>query len=91
MPNYPWLLTQDTDVAALPGKIHVQRMLGVPFESLSAQEIFDRVTEQSKVIAKDLRVAGAYVAPEKEIIALTAYLQSLGKSKLVAPQTALLQ
>jgi len=83
MPSYPWLLKNNTDVAALPSKINVQRMLGVPYGPLSAQQIFDQVNEQAKEIAKDLRAAGAYVAPEKEIIALTAYLQSLGKSQPV--------
>jgi cytochrome c oxidase cbb3-type subunit I/II len=88
MPNYPWLLQNDTDVAVLPAKIRVQRMLGVPFAALSPQQIFDSVDEQSKAIAKDLRSAGAYVAPEKEIIALTAYLQTLGKSARVTPKVA---
>jgi cytochrome c oxidase cbb3-type subunit I/II len=88
MPNYPWLLRKDTDVAALPSKIRVQRTLGVPFPPYTAQQIFDSVADQSKVIAKDLRAAGAYVTPEKEIVALTAYLQTLGHSKPVAAQTA---
>ncbi len=83
MPSYPWLLQNNTDVAALPSKINVQRTLGVPYGPLSPQQIFDQVNEQSKAIAKDLRAAGAYVAPEKEIIALTAYLQALGKSQPV--------
>ncbi|MBP9912082.1 MAG: cytochrome-c oxidase, cbb3-type subunit I [Opitutaceae bacterium] len=88
MPNYPWLLTVDTDVAALPAKIKVQRMLGVPYGPLTAQQIFDQVAEQSKAIAKDLRAAGAYVAPEKEVVALIAYLQKLGQSVPVVPKPA---
>ena len=88
MPNFPWLLKNDLDVAALPSKIKVQRMLGVPFPPYSAQQIFDNVEEQSKAIAKDLRAAGAYVEPTKEIIALTAYLQTLGHSQPVAPKAA---
>ena len=83
MPSYPWLLKNNTDVAALPSKINVQRMLGVPYGPLSPQQIFDHVNAQAKEISKDLRAAGAYVAPEKEIIALTAYLQALGKSQPV--------
>jgi len=80
MPNYPWLLTSDTDVAALPAKINVQRTLGVPYGPLSPQQIFDGVEEQSKAIAKNLRASGAYVAPSREIVALIAYLQKLGAS-----------
>jgi cytochrome c oxidase cbb3-type subunit I/II len=88
MPNYPWLLSNDLDASVLPAKIKVQRMLGVPFAPLTAQQIFDSVETQQKAIAKDLRAAGAYVAPEKEIVALIAYLQTLGHSQPVAPKTA---
>ncbi len=88
MPNYPWLLSRDLDASVLPAKIKVQRMLGVPFAAMSAQQIFDSVEAQQKVIAKDLRAAGAYVAPEKEIVALIAYLQTLGHSTPVAPKPA---
>ncbi len=89
MPAYPWLSTQNTDIASLPSKLKVQRMLGVPYPAQSAQEIFDQAQAQAKTIAQDLRAAGAYVAPEKEIIALIAYLQHLGKFEEVAPkQTA---
>ena len=79
MPNYPWLFTKNTDVADLPSKINVQRTLGVPYGPMSPQQIFDSVEQQSKAIAKNLRAAGAYVAPEKEIVALIAYLQKLGQ------------
>jgi len=88
MPSYPWLLQDDTDVAALPAKIKVQRLLGVPYGALSAQQIFDQVDAQAKSISQDLRAAGAYVAPEKEIVALIAYLQHLGKYEKVAPKAA---
>ena len=87
MPTYPWLLANDLDVSVLPSKIKVQRMLGVPYGPLSAQQIFDQVDDQAKGIAKDLRAAGAYIAPEKEVVALIAYLQTLGKSVPVPPKT----
>jgi len=88
MPTYPWLLSNDLDASVLPAKIKVQRMLGVPYGPLSAQQIFDSVDLQAKGIAKDLRAAGAYVAPEKEIVALIAYLQTLGHSVPVTPKPA---
>src|SRR6266540_2077585 len=52
MPNYPWLLQNNTNIAVLPAKIRVQRTLGVPFGPLSAQQIFDQVDEQAKAISK---------------------------------------
>ena len=78
MPNYPWLYEQETDVAALPTKVSVLRLLGVPFAENTDEEIQESVDSQAIGIAKQLREAGVYVAPEKEIVALIAYLQSLG-------------
>jgi cytochrome c oxidase cbb3-type subunit I/II len=88
MPSYPWLLENNTDVAALPSKIRVQRMLGVPYGPMSAQQIFDEANGQAKAISLGLREAGAYVAPEKEVVALIAYLQKLGQYTPVAPKAA---
>jgi len=83
MPSYPWLSTHHLDASTLPAKIKVQRTLGVPYGPLSAQQIFDSVDDQAKGVAKDLRAAGAYVAADQEIVALIAYLQTLGKSQPV--------
>ncbi len=85
MPNYPWLLSKATDVAALPGKISVQRMLGVPYPAWSPAEVFADADAQAKAIADDLRAAGTSVAPDRAIVALIAYLQKLGKFETVAP------
>ena len=88
MPNYPWLLTKDTDVAALSSKIAVQRTLGIPYPNWTPEQIAARVDEQAKSISDDLRASGAYVAPEKEVIALIAYLQHLGKYDDLRPAVA---
>ncbi len=84
MPNYPWLLTDDTDTAALPSKLRVQRILGVPYPEMTDQEIADLVTEQAGAIAANL-ASDVEVAPEREIIALIAFLQQLGQSEPATP------
>ena len=81
MPAYPWLSANNTDVAALPSRLAVQRTLGVPYPNWTPDQINTRVAEQAGNISTELRTAGAYVAPEKEIVALIAYLQHLGKSE----------
>jgi cytochrome c oxidase cbb3-type subunit I/II len=86
MPNYPWLAKNDTDVAALPSKLAVQRALGVPYAEVGDAEIAAQVDTQARAIADDLRTAGAQVEPSREIVALIAYLQKLGKSE--APHRA---
>ncbi len=81
MPTYPGLFANNTDVAILPTKLSVQRTLGVPYPQWTDAEISQRVNTQAAAIAQDLRAAGAYVAPEKEIVAMIAYLQTLGRSE----------
>jgi cytochrome c oxidase cbb3-type subunit I/II len=79
MPAYTWLHENGTGYAALPAKIRVQRTLGVPFPNWSPAEIDALAKAQAKQIAQELRDQGRYTEPDKEIVALTAYLQSLGK------------
>ena len=81
MPAYTWLKDANTDYALLPGKIRVQRMLGVPFPHYWTPAEIDRLAkEQAKEIANTLRTEGRYVDPDREVVALIAYLQSLGKT-----------
>jgi cytochrome c oxidase cbb3-type subunit I/II len=85
MPNFSWLLSDALDTATLPRKIAVQRQLGVPYPAWTDAEIAASVSAQAKAIARDLRDSGAYVAQDKEIVALIAYLQHLGKYESVKP------
>jgi cytochrome c oxidase cbb3-type subunit I/II len=88
MPNYTWLYHDRTDVPALSSKISVLRDLGVPYPKWSDLDIQMDVERQEKAIADDLRASQAFVAPDREIVALIAYLQKLGKSEPVPARTA---
>jgi cytochrome c oxidase cbb3-type subunit I/II len=79
MPTYPWLLANPLDTSTLMRKLAVMRTLGIPYPNWTPEQVDARVSEQAKAIALDLRAAGAYVAPDREVIALIAYLQGLGK------------
>jgi cytochrome c oxidase cbb3-type subunit I/II len=83
MPNYPWLFTARTDIAALPKKIAVQKMLGIPFTQTTKAEIEQACATQGATIVADLKTAGAETAADREIVALIAYMQKLGKSEQV--------
>lgn len=85
MPSYAWLLTNTLDTSTLARKISVQRTLGVPYPNWTPEQIMARVDTQAKAIAADLKTAGAYVAADKEIIALIAYLQQMGHFEAVSP------
>ncbi|MDD3179378.1 MAG: cytochrome-c oxidase, cbb3-type subunit I [Opitutaceae bacterium] len=80
MPAFPWLFKNDTGLGALPTKIRVQRLLGVPFPAWTPGMIDVLAKEQARQISTDLRTAGVYVSPDKEVVALIAYIQKLGKS-----------
>jgi len=86
MPNYPWLYTDDTNVDILPRKIDVMRKLGVPYPPATEDEIQASVDAQEKGIVDDLKTSGAVVDQKKEIVAVIAYLQKLGKSEKVVPK-----
>ena len=51
---------------------------GVSDSSWASMTTRSSSPSQARAIALDLRGAGAYVAPDREVIALIAYLQMLG-------------
>lgn len=78
MPSYPWLLTQDLDTSSTAAKIRAMQTLGVPYPKgfdLTANEI---LLQQADSIALDLQRNKVPAEPNKEIIAMIAYLQRLG-------------
>lgn len=81
MPAYPWLLDNKTDFAILEKKFSVMKSLGVPYTDEQVKNAPQHAREQAKLIAQDLikdrNVPGL---EEREIIAMIAYLQRLGKN-----------
>jgi cytochrome c oxidase cbb3-type subunit I/II len=78
MPNYPWLFDKKFDIDSLPAKIAAQRTLGVPYRPMSADEIKDQAKAQAIKIHEVLKGQQTWVEPDREIIALVAYLKKLG-------------
>jgi len=78
MPTYPWLLTNDLNTAHVERKITVLRTLGVPYPAGYEQRAAEDLRLQSEQISAELVKGGAPAEPQKEIIALIAYLQRLG-------------
>ncbi len=79
MPRYPWLLTQKLDTSPLPARIGALRKVGVPYPAgLEATAEAD-LKKQAAQVVKNLREGVITNAPpDREIIALIAYLQRLG-------------
>ena len=78
MPPYPWLLSQDLDVGSTPAKIRAMQSLGVPYPTGYDERAVADLRLQAEAVATDITKAGAPADPQKEIIALIAYLQRLG-------------
>lgn len=78
MPRYSWLLENDLDNSSIKGKISAMRTLGVPYPEGFEEVCLDSMDVQSKRIAADLAENDIETAPNKEIIAMIAYLQRLG-------------
>jgi cytochrome c oxidase cbb3-type subunit I/II len=78
MPNYPWLFVKKIKTDQLVPKINAMRRLGVPYPIPVEEEIFAQVNEQAGAIAAGLKEKGAPIDPDKQIVALIAYLQKLG-------------
>ena len=78
MPTFAWMAEEPFDQKALPSKIAVMTTLGVPYPVMEATEIKMKALEQGVAIAKNLSDEGIVVMPDKQIVAVIAYLQKLG-------------
>ncbi len=89
MPRYPWLLSQKLDLSSLPSRISALRRVGVPYPA--GLEIVARkdAETQAQKISAGLKTALVNDAkPDREIIAVIAYLQRLGTDIKAAPTAA---
>lgn len=79
MPTYTWLIDDDLNTSLLSGKIKAMKTLGVPYSEGYEDKAIDDLNKQANEIAANLKKDGIETASNKEIIALIAYLQRLGK------------
>ncbi len=81
MPAYPWLFDQKINFDLLEKKFAVMKSLGVPYTDEQVRNASQDARDQAKVIAyalvKDSQIPKLET---REIIALIAYLQRLGKN-----------
>lgn len=79
MPSYPSLFENSIDKGSTNSKIHAMRKLGVPYSEGYEAIANNDLDKQAETIAKGLKENSIDIASDKEIIALIAYLQRLGK------------
>ena len=79
MPAYPWLFDNNIDTASTPAKINAMRTIGVPYEKGYEHIANGDLMAQAEGIRDGLAKEKIKTAANKEIIAIIAYLQRLGK------------
>ena len=87
MPSFPWLLHKSTDFYVLRKKLSVMKYLGVPYSDDVVGDADILAEQEAARIARGLREQGIVDErlEQREIVALIAYLQTLGKK--VGPPT----
>ncbi len=78
MPTYPWLIHNDLNTSHTARKVRIMQSLGVPYADGYDKQAIADLMNQAQQIATGLKTSGIEVEPDKEIIALIAYLQRLG-------------
>lgn len=80
MPAYPWLFDKKTDFEILEKKFAVMKSLGVPYTDDDVKNAVASARSQAKQIAAGLdKDSGLPKLEERQIIAVIAYLQKLGR------------
>jgi cytochrome c oxidase cbb3-type subunit I/II len=91
MPPYTWLHRQRYDPADIQASLRALRRVGVPYSDEQIASAPASMREQAQGIVDRLKGTGVTTEPDKEIVALIAYLQRLGKdgrAAIAAGQTS---
>jgi cytochrome c oxidase cbb3-type subunit I/II len=82
MPAYPWLERHKIDFVSLRKKLSVMQNLGVPYTDEEVANADIQAEKDAKKVAAELKAQGAPDnLHDKEIVALIAYLQSMGQKE----------
>ncbi|HEX7019116.1 MAG TPA: cbb3-type cytochrome c oxidase subunit II, partial [Gemmatimonadaceae bacterium] len=90
MPTYAHLLANDLDYSVIQRRVDAMAMLGVPYGAAVRDGVAARMAhDQAKLMADSIaQQGGPRGLDRKEIIALTAYLQRLGRDIKLATSPA---
>ena len=78
MPSYSFMLAQDLDTSTTAAKISAMQTLGVPYEKGFDKIANANLMKQASGIVENLKADSIRISPNKEVIALIAYLQRMG-------------
>ena len=79
MPTYPWLLTASYDAQDVQASVRALKRAGVPYSDGEVEGVAASIANQGEGIVTALAGSGIETQADREIIALIAYLQRLGR------------
>jgi cytochrome c oxidase cbb3-type subunit I/II len=86
MPRYIWLLDNKLNISTTAAKIRAMQTLGVPYPKGYDKIANDDLMKQADSIAASLKKDKIETASDREIIAVIAYLQRLGRDIQAEPK-----
>jgi cytochrome c oxidase cbb3-type subunit I/II len=86
MPRYVWLIRNDLDTSSTPAKIRAMKTLGVPYPDGYDQIANRDLMHQADSIVRNLKIDKIETQSSREIIALIAYLQRIGRDIKLEPK-----
>jgi cytochrome c oxidase cbb3-type subunit I/II len=78
MPPYPWLLEKTIDPDDVAASVRALKRVGTPYTHQEVANLPELLRIQSAAIVERLAGTGIQTQPDREIVALIAYLQRLG-------------
>ncbi|MFO1525524.1 MAG: cytochrome-c oxidase, cbb3-type subunit I [Turneriella sp.] len=78
MPAYPWLFDNQLDTSLTSKKVKALSTIGVDYPPFYDKKALTDLNTQAAGIAETLKKDGMAVSPDREIVAMIAYLQRLG-------------
>ncbi len=88
MPPYAFMARAPLDLSRTADKLRAMRTIGVPYTDADISHAVADARAQASEIARDLADNGARVGADRELVALIAYLQRLGRTPDASTATA---
>jgi cytochrome c oxidase cbb3-type subunit I/II len=89
MPAYPWMLTTDADFDSVPARLRALSKVGVPYDDATIAAGAELARKQAAEVGKQVvDQKGPAGLEHKQVVAVVAYLQRLGKDLYAAPAPA---
>ena len=79
MPTYPWLLEDTYGAEDIQASVRALKRSGVPYSDAEVEGVAAALSSQGQLIVTSLAGAGIETPADREIVALIAYLQRLGR------------